>query len=173
MQAVAAQVTDVQVKIPQSQRPIVTRCLGFREKAGGKLRIGTIYYEYNRATKTIRYGASIFRNDTDTAAGFNRDQHVVTAQGRFKKHPVVVENFSDNTTLKDFNYRLRQLLFQHGCRSKGTSDTDSTGSDNSNSPNQTASTSTAAKSTTTKSTTSKSTTAKSTTGPSSTSSTTK
>jgi len=112
-----AQATTQQ-KVPEIQKQVVTRILGFKETANGKRRIGTIYYEYNRQTKTIKYGASIFRTDAKKPEHFVRADHIQTATNRFNKHPITVTNFPDNTTLQDFNQRIRELLFRYGCRSK-------------------------------------------------------
>ncbi len=109
---------QVQVKVPQLDQVVVSRQLGFREVAGGKFRRGIIYYEYNRQTKTLKYGASIFQTTSKHPEHYDSAGHHRTAKNRLEQHPVVVENFPDNTTLVDFQFRLRKLLFTHGCRSK-------------------------------------------------------
>lgn len=106
----------VQVKIPRVQQQVVTHRVGFRETSGGKFRRGIIYYEYNRQTKTIKYGASIFQTDARRPDHYDSAGHHKTAKTRFEEQPVTVENFVDNTTLPDFNQRLRNLLFKYGCK---------------------------------------------------------
>jgi hypothetical protein len=104
--------------------PIVKRMVGFKEVHGEHRRVGTIVYEYNRVTHTLRYGASIFRTSADKPETFIRANHLETATKRFNEHPVIVENFQDNTTLRDFHDRIRQLLFTHKCRSWPSVNTD-------------------------------------------------
>lgn len=119
---------------PISQQPIVKRMVGFKEIHGNTRRVGTIMYEYNRETRTLRYGASIFRTSADKPEPFVRANHLKTAANRFEKHPVIVENFADDSTLRDFNERLRQLLFKYRCRSfpEGHTSASSNGSNGSN-----------------------------------------
>ena len=119
---------------PISQQPIVKRMVGFKEVQGDSRRIGTIMYEYNRETRTLRYGASIFRTSASKPEHFDgetRKKHLKTALSRFEKHPVIVENFSDDSTLQDFHGRVRQLLFTHRCRS-GLKTTGSSGKSSGN-----------------------------------------
>lgn len=103
-------------KVPRVQQQVVTHRVGFRETSGGKFRRGIIYYEYNRQTKTIKYGASIFQTSAKKPEHYDSAGHHKTARERFEQHPVTVENFADNTTLPDFNQRLRNLLFRYGCK---------------------------------------------------------
>ena len=114
--SVPSQVTVKVQKVPRTQQQVVNHRVGFRETSGGKFRRGIIYYEYNRQTKTIKYGASIFNTDAKKPDHYDSAGHHKTAKERFEQSPVTVENFADNTTLPDFNKRLRQLLFRYGCR---------------------------------------------------------
>lgn len=118
MEATQIAQVQVQMKVPQFDQIVVSRQLGFREISGGKFRRGIIYYEYNRQTKTLKYGASIFKTTSKHQEHYDSIGHHHTAKNRLEQYPVIVENFSDNTTLIDFQSRLRKLLFTHGCRSK-------------------------------------------------------
>ena len=120
------------------QQPIVKRMVGFTEVHGDNKRIGTIMYEYNRVTKTLRYGASIFRTSATKPEHFDgefRKKHLTTATRRFEKHPVIVENFSDDGTIQDFHNQVRKQLFTHKCRS-GTSGSGKTSTSNSHDDSQ-------------------------------------
>ena len=77
----------------------------------------TICYTYNRQTKTLTYGASIFRKPTECKQSFNRRAHNATARTRMTVRPVVIENFSDEGTVSEFNQRVRKLLMKHKVQS--------------------------------------------------------
>jgi len=72
-------------------------------------RLVTVYYEYDRETKTLTYGCSVFKKSKPSDS-FNHKAHNTTALGRFKVRPVVLTNVEDNGTLDEFHTKLRELI---------------------------------------------------------------
>lgn len=108
----------------KERKPIVSQSVVFynRKTKTGQLRTGkrrheVIYYEFDRVNKTLKYGAVVFR-PKDATVPFDADGHRKTAVDRFTKNPVVLTGISDDETLKEFNQKLRKMIFKHGCHGK-------------------------------------------------------
>lgn len=99
--------------------------------AEDKDRIVTIAYEYNRETRQLKYGATIWRRHTTTSDTASQDSsvsckqkafvkkcHLDTAKARLKVRPVIVNDVEDDETTEDLHYKIRQLVREHGCRSE-------------------------------------------------------
>lgn len=72
-------------------------------------RLVTVYYEYNRETKTLTYGCSVFRKSKPSDS-FNHKAHNATARGRFTVRPMTLNDVEDNGTLEEFHAKLRDLI---------------------------------------------------------------
>ena len=84
----------------------------------GKRTIAVVF-NYDRSTRELRYGASIFRADDDESRKklrqrATRKSHRMTALGRLNKNPVVVHDFQDTEKIDQFNDKVRKLLLTHG-----------------------------------------------------------
>lgn len=112
----------------QPQKSVVNRVCYFEEDNASKHRNITVNYEYDRVTKTLKYGASIYCTKLDGARHFSKQAHRETARGRLVKCPVVVTGFEDNGNLDDFNKNIRPLLYRHGVTSKRSGQTTSNAS---------------------------------------------
>jgi hypothetical protein len=124
-------VTKQQVKQMQSS---VTRMFRSRETQGNTLRIVHIKYTYDRVTKQLKYAGLIWSQKIKPPVLYNEKGFRVKNQikqevydpkvqykileDRFMRQPVVLENFSDDTTLKDFHSKVRKQLFKTGCKGK-------------------------------------------------------
>ncbi len=108
---------DVSTK-SKTPRQVVSRMFRVHETSGkGMHRTITIQYEYDRQNKVLKYGASVFKRE-QPGEKFNKVGNLDTARVRFQKHPVVVNNFEDDGTLKDFHHSVRKQLYKHGVRGK-------------------------------------------------------
>ena len=133
-------------KTQKNPRPVIERTIAIHDKvvSGKTRRIVVVHYRYNRDTEELTYGAVVHKRlpnrhpelrkvevVTDAETGekkeivtwiqqseFNFASHSKAAQGRFAKHPVKVTGVKDTGTLKDFNLKVRGMLFKHGCSSK-------------------------------------------------------
>ncbi|QKF94620.1 hypothetical protein QKU48_gp1162 [Fadolivirus algeromassiliense] len=107
------------VSSQKQMKSVVTRCVAVhdRKTKAGVNRVAVLYYQFDRMTGTLTYGATVFKPDTPRQK-FDFANHAVTAKKRFTEHPVVVTGVKDDKTLCDFNHYLRGLLFTHGCRAK-------------------------------------------------------
>ncbi len=102
----------------KTPRQVVSRMFRVRETSGkGMHRTITIQYEYDRQNKVLKYGASVFKRE-QLGERFDKEGNFNTARARFQRHPVVINNFEDNGTLKDFHSSVRKQLYKHGVRGK-------------------------------------------------------
>lgn len=93
----------------QKKNAVVSRLFRMKENS----RVVTVKYEYDRDSKTLRYGATIFRRE-HPKDNFTKKDHRQTAIDRFTKRPVVLSNFEDNEkTIPDFHKKIRKQLFEH------------------------------------------------------------
>ena len=81
-------------------------------------KIPVVYYEYDRDTRILKYGAAMFTVDKKDEK-LNRDALVSTAKARFEKRPVIVENFDDDKSLQEFHERLKQQIGANPPKVKG------------------------------------------------------
>ena len=98
-------------------KSIVQRCFHKREISNGVSKRVTIYYEYDRDNKVLKYGAVVVHL-TKEMKGKNLKEFEDAAKKRFIRDPVIIRNFADNGSLTDFQESVRSLLFNFGC--KGT-----------------------------------------------------
>lgn len=78
----------------------------------------TIKYEYDRHNKIVKYGATIFNNKGDKTVKYDQKGHTETATKRFNNKPVVINDFLDSGSHKDFYAKLRKSLCSHGVKAK-------------------------------------------------------
>lgn len=84
-------------------------------------RIVTVVYTYDKTNKVLSYGASIYRAERNKEyTPFLKREHRMTALGRLKKHPVIIPNIDDDSTLNEFHKRIRKFLYEKGCRNTNT-----------------------------------------------------
>lgn len=103
----------------KQMKPVVTRCVAVHDRKtnGGTRRSVVIYYELNRTTNTLTYGATVFKPENPKQR-FNYASHAETAKKRFNDHPIVLSGVKDDNSLGDFNKYVRKFLFTYGCRSR-------------------------------------------------------
>lgn len=105
-------------------KPVVSRVFRCYEQKGKTPRIVTISYEYDRNKKTIKYGASIYRQDEKDTDTFSKKGHLQTAIGRMERRPVIVEAIDDTGNLVQFNKMIRRLVTKYGvCGKERVKDT--------------------------------------------------
>lgn len=102
-----------QVVINKPRKEVIQRTINYYEIQGNKKRIITVAYKYNRITKQLTYGATVFRTDLKNPETYNSEAHQRTATQRFTKKPVIIENFTDESTLNDFHKKIRKQLFTY------------------------------------------------------------
>lgn len=112
--------SNIHTHIPKKYNPYPKRFIHRIEKNKYVERIITIYYEYDRQTKRLKYGATIFKKDANTTKEvFNKKEHNKTALNRCQKKPIIIDNFEDvNGNLKNFEDKIRKMLYQYGVKSK-------------------------------------------------------
>jgi hypothetical protein len=91
-------------------------------------RITTVAYKYDRKNKRLTYGAVIYRTDDkcdNERKPFTKKGHKMTAIARMTKKPVIIEGVEDDKSLQDFHYKIRQLIYEKGCREMTKKDTTS------------------------------------------------
>ena len=100
-----------QPKQPKQLPPHVIRTFRFEEKAqdGALERHITVNYEYDRPTKTLKYGASVFRPKVPQDV-FTKKGHRETAEARRIKCPVVLEEFDDGASINDLHFKIREMI---------------------------------------------------------------
>ena len=99
-------------KIPKEQRPLYFYI--HEKKEHGKNRIITFCYLYNKETKMLKYGATIFKKEKPKDC-FCKKTHRKTALDRFEKYPVIVDTSQMNLFEKDmWRTNVRKLLFENG-----------------------------------------------------------
>ena len=103
-------------KVPKELRPLYFYI--HENKANGKNRIITFCYLYDKETKKLTYGATIFKKEKPKDC-FCKKTHRQTAKERFEKYPVVV-NTSEMNLFEKYKWRtnVRKLLFGNGVCSK-------------------------------------------------------
>lgn len=79
--------------------------------------IVTIKYEYDRHNKIVKYGATVFSKNGKNM-DYSQKGHTETATKRFNNNPVVINDFTDDGTHKEFFGKLRKALFTHGVKAK-------------------------------------------------------
>jgi len=113
-----------QTTVPKERASKVERMFHTYEKTakGGLKRVTTVSYVYDRAAKTVTYGASQYCADVSETgkitSTYNRKAHNTTALTRRQNHPVVLTDVSDDKTIKEFNAYVRKQIYRHGVRSK-------------------------------------------------------
>lgn len=119
---VQAQDEGVSTQVQKQPKDVVTRTVAVRDRKTkiGVKRVAVLHYQFNRETKTLTYGATLFKPESSRQK-FDFAGHAQTAEKRFNKYPVVVTDVKDDGSLGDFNKYLRSLLFKHGCHSKASS----------------------------------------------------
>lgn len=84
------------------------------EKESGKNRIITFCYLYDKESKMLKYGATIFKKENPKDC-FSKKTHRQTAFDRFNKYPVVIDTTKVNLFEKDkWRTNVRRLLFENG-----------------------------------------------------------
>lgn len=118
-QASSAQSTNKPMK------EVVQRMFYIDQRNERIFRIIAICYEYNRKSKTLKYGASIFyetKKPEEKFRNFNlksiRSNIRTTAQTRFEKNPVVINNISDDQNLNVFHLKIRNLLHKNSVKNR-------------------------------------------------------
>lgn len=95
--------------------PVVERLFHFHDPNGK--RVVTVYYNYNRDTKTLNLGSCFFRKEKDSEMFTRRVRrnNTHTAQERFRKHPITFTNVVDDAdNLEEFHKKIRDMIFEHG-----------------------------------------------------------
>ncbi len=111
-------VTGSEVEVPLPVRKsVVQRCFHRKTHSGNKNKRVTIFYEYDRDNKILKYGAVVVIRDKTTKKKDIKDFEN-SAKKRFMRAPVVVRNFKDTGDMQDMHDQIRKLLFTHGCKSK-------------------------------------------------------
>ena len=87
------------------------------------MRVVAVFYRYDRVNKELKYGASIFRTEKKPESKCfvekcNKQAHLETAKKRFNKLPVIVKDVEDTSNLRDFNLKIRRMIYQNGVHSK-------------------------------------------------------
>lgn len=108
--------SDVYVPAPK-HKGVVQRCFHRKSTIGGHKKRITIFYEYDRYNKILRYGAVVVVLDKMTKKK-RIEEFENSAKKRFIRAPVVIRDFKDIGTKQDMEDRIRKLLFTHGCKSK-------------------------------------------------------
>lgn len=94
--------------------PIVSRIFRYsrRNERSGVLRTVTVAYEYNRETYTLKYGASVFKNDEKNPVftHIHRKQCNHTASERLNKVPVIHQNVTDDGTISEFYQKIQNFI---------------------------------------------------------------
>jgi hypothetical protein len=96
-------------------KPEVTRTVHFKELHTKVKRYVTIHYNYNRLTKTLKYGGVIFKITDNTK--YDRLGHIETAKKRYETRPITITNFTDDKDIKWFHQCLRKQLYFYGVQS--------------------------------------------------------
>lgn len=116
-QPTVVEVTESDVENPEtSPKKVVTRVFRCKETGGDTRRIITVKYEYDRDQQKLTYGSTIWKSTKDCKDKYSHEAHLKTAERRFNKSPVVIENFSDEGKLGELHQKIRKQLFKHGCR---------------------------------------------------------
>ena len=97
-------------------RPIVRRLFRCEENNGDIKRIVTIAYEYNRSTKVLKYGASMYKQTKDEKDIFIKKNQRHTAYQRLDKCPVQLHEFEDDGSLHNFHMAIRKMLYKYGAK---------------------------------------------------------
>lgn len=104
--------------VKKEMKPVVSRTVTVKETSGKFKRNILIKYEYNRDNKTLKYGAVISKMSLDNSVKYDRESHLKTAEKRFEKQPVTLENFTDEGSNRMFNEKIRAQLHKYGVKSK-------------------------------------------------------
>ena len=119
--------SEPDVYVPPPRKGVVQRCFHRKTKSKGQSARVTVFYEYNRDYKLLKYGAVIVikdkRNKKLTIHEFEQ-----SAKKRFMRDPVVVHGFKDHGSVKDFEDSVRKLLLTKGCKATKSQTTGPTGS---------------------------------------------
>lgn len=123
---ILSEYTETSQDFEQSQekkrKPVIERPVFFTETKKNHQRIVTVFYQYDRVNKKLRYGATIFKTNKNEKGKLiehcDKQAHLKTAKYRFDKYPIFVENVEDNSNLKVFNNQIRKMLFKYGVKSK-------------------------------------------------------
>lgn len=126
----------------KEKKPVVSRFITYREQNASKKRIITVYYEYTRATKTLKYGAVIHtsvnnakkyetnqnnfsenstKESTVGPVKYDKRGHLNTATTRFNKFPITIKNFVDENNMEIFHHALRAQIHAYGVQQKKNS----------------------------------------------------
>lgn len=115
----SVQVEQVQPTQTTQQKPVlpvVTRVFRRKETGGGLRRVVTIKYQYDRTQQKLTYAGSVWKSPVNSKEKYVAAEHLKTVEKRFQVHPIVLENFTDESKLFDFHQKVRKQLFKHGCR---------------------------------------------------------
>ena len=112
----SVQVEQVQQVQQKPVLPVVTRVFRRKETGGGLRRVVTIKYQYDRTQQKLTYAGSVWKSPVNCKEKYVANEHLKTVEKRFQDHPVVLENFTDESKLFDFHQKVRKQLFKHGCR---------------------------------------------------------
>lgn len=87
------------------------------KKNGGMNRIVTVCYTYDFTTKTLMYGASIYKCENNDTSHFSRKTHRETAMQRLQKKPVILNDVEYGKVF-DFHKSIRKQMYTNGVASK-------------------------------------------------------
>lgn len=93
----------------------------FHHKDTNNKRVVTIYYEYDREKFILKYGACIFSFDENdkSFSGKMRYKNTKTAENRYEKNPVILENIKDEfNSVRKFHKYIRSLVHKKGVKGK-------------------------------------------------------
>jgi len=99
-------------------RPVVAGLYHFKEQSKTTQRVVTVQYKYDRKNNQLSYGAVIWKDSPDSKSKYDRKAHNQTANERFTKYPVVVDNFQDDGNLTDFQKNVRKQVYRYGVRNR-------------------------------------------------------
>jgi|LakMenEpi03Aug12_release.lakeMendotaPanAssembly.Ray.scaffolds.fasta_scaffold396425_2 hypothetical protein len=105
---------DIEPKMIVWKKPIISRWFHRCETTGDKNRIVFVKYIYNRVNQKLVYAGVVWCVDKNSNEKCNFEEHLELL-GKRMESPVVIENFTDNGTLKEFHDKIRMQLFRKGC----------------------------------------------------------
>lgn len=108
---------------PVQRTGTVQRCFHRSTKSQGLSKRVTVFYEYNRDTKELKYGAVITPKSKHGTKKLSIEELEKSAKKRFERDPVVKHGFKDNTTsINEFEDTIRKLLITNGCKAHPNAD---------------------------------------------------
>lgn len=122
----AMQIYQEQLKRYNEVYPVLKKRQMLRDGFQKDNRIVVVAYNYNRETKELKYGATIYREDDPKSdettkhesRPFSREGHRARAEKRLERHPIIINGFEDKGMMEEFDYELRKCIRKNGVCSK-------------------------------------------------------